>query len=475
MADKYVGIEHPSAADNPYPTNGTEAAPWRTFRYAIGKLVAGDTLFVMEGAYTPSGKVLNASNTGTEANPIMVRNYPGDDIPTITNTGPIKFWGANWWTFYSMVWESFTSTPFSIGQHTDLGHATTVKAEHISWLNCRFLDGTANGIPIFNADYITIHAVAFERCRSWVAGVDRTAVTARYIIDHLVVENSTFKDVGSDGVHLGSHAYVGENSHIGMVDILNNDFSVTRPYYNGSDGFNNVGENGVDIKAAIGPVTVSGNSFTGFRGTTPTQDCSGANGNALVLQEASDNVIVELNYFNDNTNHLATMENCTNVTIRNNLFGWSKSDTFRGYTVTGESVRLRDIDGVDVYHNTFIDAQDNVLHFDNALNVNYKNNVVVGGKFDLDGVNDIDADHNCWHDLGETLPGALSGTHDVTDDPLLRGFIPTNGSPVKGAGMYAGVLEDYAGFNRGTHPDIGAYEISRRRRGKRRVAVLVGT
>ena len=74
----YVQKGHASAADT--PSNGTEAAPFATIGYAIGRMSAGNTLLVKNSRTTPySESLINITGpSGTNGNPCEIKAFPGD-------------------------------------------------------------------------------------------------------------------------------------------------------------------------------------------------------------------------------------------------------------------------------------------------------------------------------------------------------------------------------------------------------------
>ena len=58
--------------------NGSILEPWKTFSYAISRLVAGDTLFIRGGTYNQ--QFLMTNKNGTVANPITIQNYSGEKV-----------------------------------------------------------------------------------------------------------------------------------------------------------------------------------------------------------------------------------------------------------------------------------------------------------------------------------------------------------------------------------------------------------
>lgn len=65
----------PQGSDN---NVGSESSPWNTMQKAVEALSAGDTLYVREGTYETIEDAWRFQATGTEENPITVRNYPDE-------------------------------------------------------------------------------------------------------------------------------------------------------------------------------------------------------------------------------------------------------------------------------------------------------------------------------------------------------------------------------------------------------------
>ncbi|MFL5727522.1 MAG: DUF1565 domain-containing protein [Chloroflexota bacterium] len=115
-----MAVSHPAAsqvaAATVYyvATTGSDAAsgsashPWRTIRYAMTRLAAGDTVYVRAGTYEEriSSPRIRA---GTSTAPITVRAYPRE-WPVIK--GYLWVTGATFWTFrgISVAWATTNST-----------------------------------------------------------------------------------------------------------------------------------------------------------------------------------------------------------------------------------------------------------------------------------------------------------------------------------------------------------------------------
>ena len=71
-ADYYIS---PSGND---AGSGSVGDPWRSLSRADGSLSAGDTLYCRGGTYTSTLDYFQSSASGTQNNPITIRNYPGE-------------------------------------------------------------------------------------------------------------------------------------------------------------------------------------------------------------------------------------------------------------------------------------------------------------------------------------------------------------------------------------------------------------
>lgn len=83
----YVDKGHPDARDgNP----GSESEPWQTIRKGVQSVQPGDILLVRAGTYRET-VILNRS--GTEAQPITIRAYPGEEGKVVINAAePVTDW-----------------------------------------------------------------------------------------------------------------------------------------------------------------------------------------------------------------------------------------------------------------------------------------------------------------------------------------------------------------------------------------------
>ena len=399
----YLDANHPESRD--IATNGSIDKPWKTLYYALRQLGPGDTLLIRAGIYQEHRWLtLEEEHSGREGFPILVQAYLGE-VVIIKNSKPISFYGANWWTIDGLIFESpYEDRNFiQLGLQEELGNERTVAAKHITIRNCEFRNGVKSVISFQYAQDILIENNYFHHVRPgkpfFENKTEVNALDVRYIAENIIVRGNRFEDIGSDGVHLGAQGYLA-GAKIGKVDIIDNEFWITRPY-NGI--FGNVGENGIDVKWVVGPVLISGNTIYGFRPTTPEQDASGANGEGIVIHDNAQNVVIENNYLYDNTSHIVISRGAegtsgftTNIVLRNNQLREAKNDT----NDDGAAIIIIDVGTITILGNEIISSDDTfyIITYIGGK-VIFKNNVIIGGMpgGNIDKINWI-VEGNTWQD-----------------------------------------------------------------------------
>jgi len=194
----------------------------------------------------------------------------------------------------------------------------------------------------------------------------------------IVIADSLFEDIGSDGVHVGPKFH-----EIGAVTVQGCTFFVNRPY--GSQPWQNfstnVSENGIDIKGKwgsasapvlLGPVLIAGCEAYGFRASVKGQDCSdGTYGGQLEC-----GIVVHDNAVPVTIKNTKIHDCDVGVVVDKGSYG-----TTAGFTMT--ACALRDLDqgiecaeakaGVTIDNTTIIARE--ALHIHNTP-ITFKNNTV---------------------------------------------------------------------------------------------------
>lgn len=443
----YVDIKNSSANDK--SDYGSINRPWKTLTYALKRLKAGDTLLVRGGTYPGSSLSLGASYSGTAQAPITVKAYPGETAiwrnPQQTR---LTFAGAGWWVIEGLIFE---------GQVVQIGTDMQNISRNIRLSGCSFRNGTSSALQIFYAEHIVVENCHFQRIQSQEAGRDVNAINIPYYADDVVIRQSRFEDISSDGVHLGDG-----NKSVTNVTLESNEFWINNP----DQVF--LGENAIDVKWVKGPVYIRSNIIHGFRPTVAGQNASGANGNGIVIHNNSQNVIIERNLFYDNTSHLGvslgvkgTPGGVRNITIYNNIFKGARANSRSGELKGGYGLNIDDVTHVQVYHNTFYD-NDIFLKTQGVTDFSFINNIVYKGKARFDSITEWQMDHNIWSQVDTSsllalqISSDLSTTSNLNLDKNLR---PLSNSPVINKGRDLNIPNDFDGIPRSDGaPDIGAFE-----------------
>jgi uncharacterized protein (TIGR02145 family) len=147
-----------AAGNNANP--GTITLPWRTATYAWNQLVAGDMLYMRGGNYDVAANANNvisvSGKAGTQANPILVINYPGE---TVTIDGTSLNGGGDRNGLYMSSCSYWQIAGIKILNVSDAGGSgpasvsTLVECDHIIMTLVEGYD-CSNGFRTFECDYI---------------------------------------------------------------------------------------------------------------------------------------------------------------------------------------------------------------------------------------------------------------------------------------------------------------------------------
>ena len=221
-------------------------------------------------------------------------------------------------------------------------------------------------------------------------------------------------------------------------------------------------ENALDLKiggASGNPVLIYNNTIYGFRACTSTCGGSGSTkGEGVTLHNITDYVDVYDNLIYDCTSFLHVSENAQYINVYRNVMYDMKTDA-EDPNSSGEKGLYIWGDYINIWNNVIEDCPSDqdflAFHPTGCSNVVLQNNIFkdVGLISNEDAVG-ISYSYNCWYNAGETL----SGTGDVTDDPLFTNeaghdYTLQETSPCIDAGTDVGL--PYSGAN----PDMGAFEI----------------
>lgn len=157
-ATYYVDNSGPSCNDS--PTHGSEAKPWCTISYALGRITRGDVLYVKSGVYREIGLYIASNRSGTLGQPTRIQAYPGA-VVTIqgsgVNSGRVKITGCA-----NLIFDGFIVTHFNQGIY--LESSTNIVVQ-----NCTVRDIGQEGIHVNgNSTHVTIQNCTVHDTGQWL-------------------------------------------------------------------------------------------------------------------------------------------------------------------------------------------------------------------------------------------------------------------------------------------------------------------
>jgi uncharacterized protein YjdB len=149
--------------------NGTKAAPWATFPYAIGRAYPGDTVYFRGGIYPVSAHIyLNTAygRSGTRKNPIYYFNYR-DEVPIFDgSTHPstngqvfgLYVQNVSYIHFRGLIFRNFTQK-----QNNDQANGFgAIDCNQITFERCVTYNNGGHGFSSYNCD-----TIYFKNCDSY--------------------------------------------------------------------------------------------------------------------------------------------------------------------------------------------------------------------------------------------------------------------------------------------------------------------
>lgn len=206
------------------------------------------------------------------------------------------------------TFDGYTTTPIRLGDRT----ADTDPAVRKVIRGCTFRNSNQTAILVVRGANVLITGSTFSNIHSGQVGVDVAAIRLRGVdlADGVRIEDSYFADISGDGIGAAISGNLVRN-----LSIAGNTFRGHVPGTLGWEG----GENAIDLRAAQGPVTISGNDIEGFRPCESGMECSGGPGAGIRVNGAQ-GVTVTGNRFHDNLAHHLKIVNTTSCTVGGNTY-----------------------------------------------------------------------------------------------------------------------------------------------------------
>ncbi len=250
------------------------------------------------------------------------------------------------------------------------------------------------------------------------------------------------------------------------------DFTITNNTFTTGGAIGAQGD-GIDIKGGHKNFTISGNTFSNM---------SDAETRAIIVGgwQADDtttnqNIVIEKNYFHDNSNWYETISlsnnwgGCQGVTIRNNVFDSNAAEGIRIYT-DADGATYFSSKWIYIYNNTFYNQASYAIQTDSGSQITaseIKNNLFIDNNSSNNQVTwagSITESNNAYSDtFGETCTLCQTVTAaDVVDAANANFNIAAGSVLIDNGATIATFSDDYSGTSRpqGAAWDIGAYEVS---------------
>lgn len=392
---------------------GDQAHPFATIAKAVARAAPGDTIKVVS-TDKPYTDYFAATSSGAPGRPITITSVTADK-PKVTPGSSWAFTG-DYWVVENFDFYGFKARPIQIGgcPLPGLGPDNDF-ADHIIVRDCLFRHATQEALWVCHTTDARIERCTFRDVRRREAGSDCCALCV-YGGSGVVISDSLFEDIGSDGVHIGPKFH-----EIGAVAVQGCTFLVNRPY--GSkpwqDFSTNVSENGIDIKGKwgsasapvlVGPVLIAGCQVHGFRVSVKGQDSSdGVYGGQLecgiVIHDNATSVTIK-----DTTVHDCDV----GVMAGKGLYG-----STAGFTMT--ACALRDLDqgiecaeakaGVTIDNCTIVARE--ALHI-HSTPITFKNNTVDAAAYTRAGQSGLAETFSANRYLNALPPAAWQSNTDTT-------------------------------------------------------------
>ena len=195
---------------------GTQALPFCTISYALGRMTGGDTVYVRAGTYNEALYI--AGPAGTAGANTLIAAYPGDSVTLLgsgVNSGRCKIANASYITF-----RGFTITNYNQGLFVDSSSNITIQG-------CTIHHVGQEGLHIhMNSSFVTVDGCTVHDTRQWqyngegiyigtgdAAPVDNT--------NNVTIRNTTIYNTTDEGIEfkIGTHHITAEGNNIYNVNL----------------------------------------------------------------------------------------------------------------------------------------------------------------------------------------------------------------------------------------------------------------
>ncbi|RMH78091.1 MAG: hypothetical protein D6681_20380, partial [Calditrichaeota bacterium] len=431
----YVDNSHPPGGD------GSFANPFNRINDAITSaslvvLHAGDTLYIRGDLITPRIYTENLhidprANSGTPANPIVVRPY-GNELVEIrpATAGNLIIMDAGGFVLENLILNH-------LGTAADV---VVIRSSYNVIRNCEVHNGQRDGIFIDAGDG---NIIENSRIHDFDPGtpLDAHGVVLDAGVGNIIRNNEIYNCAG-DCIQILTGASR-------WTQILNNHLYTLTP---------GTSENGVDVKRCVGAI-VQGNVVHGFRFT------STSHGEGILVHENADSVTVAANVIYDCAGGIkvATKPEGVpqNIVLERNII----HDLFRDGFLTnvGFGFMIKGVNNLSIRNNTLMNVPGPLFRIrgTGANNLEIRNNLFVNTQ-DIDGdqttfTGTVIITYNGYFNSLQLLAGEVNpilGTDPRFVDPISGNYDLAYNSPCIDVGDPTSVVPDSGGLR----IDLGARE-----------------
>ena len=173
---------------------GDKNSPWKTIQKASNTLIAGDTVFIMAGTYTPTQKI-EPINSGTNSNYINYLTYPGDEQLVIIDGVNIPL--PNWFGVFTISSKNYIKVSGIKVINSSYAGIFIEKSSNIILENNHIDKTHSSGISVWDCNNITIDRNEVRHA-CWPTGGLQECITISNT-NLILVKNNLVYDGGSIG------------------------------------------------------------------------------------------------------------------------------------------------------------------------------------------------------------------------------------------------------------------------------------
>jgi hypothetical protein len=173
---------------------GSEIQPWKTIQKATSTLLAGDTVYIKAGTYTPSQKI-EFQNSGTIGSYISYLAFPGDEHLVVIDGVNVSL--PDWYGVFAIISKHYikisglkvVNSSYS-GFYVDLSTNILIDNNHT-------YQTQSSGISVWDSDLVTIDNNEVSRA-CWPTGGKQECISI-VTSNRVLVKNNLVYDGGSIG------------------------------------------------------------------------------------------------------------------------------------------------------------------------------------------------------------------------------------------------------------------------------------